>query len=231
MDELLPSSNPFAIANLRLPERGDLSFRVPLPRHAKREPFIKGPISYHWITSACQLPGIGLHISMTYRLHNKLFPSSRARHWGVKDMAEGLRVSLPAVRRGFRSAEQAGLIVVIREPGQKVRITISGGLETVYNSKHRALRGPIPWSWWLPASRLPGRSLQVAALCWTVAGWERSAKFEIPPKIMAEFGISRPSMPRGLAALEGAGLIAVVRRPGLSPVVTILEPPDTRSDP
>jgi hypothetical protein len=87
----------------------------------------------------------------------------------------------------------------------------------------RPLYGPIPWSWWLPASRLPGRSLQVGAVCWLLAGWERSAEFELALNDWAEFGLSRFSDSRGLDTLDGARLVSTVRRPGRSPVVTILD--------
>ena len=57
-----------------------------------------------------------------------------------------------------------------------------------------------------------------------MAGWERSAEFELAMGDWAEFGLSRFSASRGLDALEGAGLVSVARRPGLSPIVSILDP-------
>jgi hypothetical protein len=85
------------------------------------------------------------------------------------------------------------------------------------------LYGPIPWSWWLPASRLPGKSLQVGAVCWLLAGWSRSAKFDLALDNWAEFGLSRFSASRGLDTLERPGLVSTIRHPGRSPVVTILD--------
>jgi hypothetical protein len=72
------------------------------------------------------------------------------------------------------------------------------------------------------ASRLPGRSLQVGTVCWLLAGWSRSAKIEPALENWSEFGLSRFSTSRGLATLEGAGLVSVSRRPGQSPIVTIV---------
>jgi hypothetical protein len=54
-----------------------------------------------------------------------------------------------------------------------------------------------------------------------LAGWERSADFELALDDWAEFGLSRFSASRGLDALQGAGLVAADRRPGLSAVVSI----------
>jgi hypothetical protein len=87
----------------------------------------------------------------------------------------------------------------------------------------RPLFGPIPWSWWLPASRLPGRSLQVGAVCSLLAGWSRSAEFELALDCWAEFGLSRYSAHGGLDGLERIGLVSVGRTPSRSPVVTILD--------
>jgi hypothetical protein len=75
-------------------------------------------------------------------------------------------------------------------------------------------------------SRPPGsreKTLQVASVCWHLAGWNRSAEFELPLDDWAEFGLSRFSAARGLGELERAELITVRRMPGRSPVVTILD--------
>jgi hypothetical protein len=142
----------------------------------------------------------------------------------LPDVAKGLRISDDSVRRGLNAAELAGLLSVSREPGCKLAVSIRESPEPEAGPKRRPLYGPIPWAWWLPASRLPGKSLQVAAVCWLLAGWERSAEFELALGDWAEFGLSRFSASRGLDTLEGAGLVAVARRPGLSPVVSIRDP-------
>jgi hypothetical protein len=72
-------------------------------------------------------------------------------------------------------------------------------------------------------SRLPGKSLQVGAVCWDMACWERSAEFELALNAWAEFGLSRYSASRGLDTLERAGLVSVGRMPGRPPVVTIMD--------
>jgi hypothetical protein len=46
---------------------GNLSVRKRPPRHRPGDPFIKGPIPFTWIASACRLPGSGLHVAMACR--------------------------------------------------------------------------------------------------------------------------------------------------------------------
>jgi hypothetical protein len=67
-------------------------------------------------------------------------------------------------------------------------------------------------------------SLQVGAVCWLLAEWDRSAVFELALDECAEFGLSRFSASRGLDTLEVAGLVSAARRPGRSPVVLIGDP-------
>jgi hypothetical protein len=227
-DIIGPDFDPFSLEALRLPMIGDVIVRRRPPHHRPGDPFIKGPIPFGWIASACRLPGIGLHVAMAYRLHGERFGLAHGRHWGIGDSAGGLHVSRHTARRGFHAAERAGLISVVRRPGCKPRVTILDLPRT--GPGHPPLYGPIPWAWWLPASRLPGKSLQVAAVCWLLGGLGRSADFELSLDLWpgltdwAEFGLSRFSASRGLDALESAGLVSVVRRPGRPPVVSILEP-------
>jgi hypothetical protein len=61
------------------------------------------------------------------------------------------------------------------------------------------------------------------SVCWLLAGWNRSAEFELAFDDWAEFGLSRFSASRGLAELERAELVSVGRMPGRSPVVTMLD--------
>ena len=143
--------------------------------------------------------------------------------WGLDAIAKGLRNSVPSTRRGFHAAELAGLLAVEREPGCKLAVSVLDLPELEAGPKRRPLYGPIPWSWWLPASRLPGKSLQVASVCWLLAGWRQSADFELALDGWAEFGLSRFSASRGLDALERAELVTVGRRSGRPNAVTILE--------
>jgi hypothetical protein len=208
---------------LRLPAEkvGNLESSRRPPRHRPGEPFIKGPIPYAWIASACRLPAAGLRVAMAFRFLCCRFRSEN--RWGPDTIARGLRISDDSVRRGLHSAELAGLLAVEREPGCKLAVSVLDLPEPEAGPKRRPLYGPIPWSWWLPASRLPGKTLQVASVGWLLAGWNRSAEFELALEDWAEFGLSRFSASRGLDELERAELVSVRRMPGRSPVVTILD--------
>jgi hypothetical protein len=143
----------------------------------------------------------------------------RPNRWGLAAIAKGLRISERSARRGLHAAELAGLLAVVREPGCKLAVSILD----LAGPGRRPLHGPIPWGWWLLASRLPGRSLHVGAVCWLLAGWGRSASFELALDGWADLRLSRFSASRGLDELEEAGLISVARMPGRSPIVAILD--------
>ena len=96
-----------------------------------------------------------------------------------------------STRRGFHTAEPAGLLAVERARDCSPAVSVLDLPEPEAGPKRRSLYGPIPWSWWLPVSRLPGRSLQVASVCWLLAGWIRSADFELVLDRWVDFGPSR----------------------------------------
>jgi DNA-binding transcriptional ArsR family regulator len=229
----LTESDAWDLEQLRLAAElvGDTEGRRRPPRHRPGDPFIKGPIPYVWLASASRLPGAGLQVAMVYRFYRSRFRFKRRRlRWGVPDVAKGLRISVRSTRRGLHAAELAGLLSASRKPGCKLAVSILDLPVPKAGPKRRPLYGPIPWSWWLPASRLPGKSLQVASVCWLLAGWCRSADFELALDGWAEFGLSRFSASRGLDELERAGLVSVTNRSGRSPVVTILELGLVRAD-
>ncbi|QDU21264.1 hypothetical protein [Urbifossiella limnaea] len=88
------------------------------------------------------------------------------------------------------------------------------------------LRGPIPMDWLTAAAALPGRALAVGLVVWFLAGCERRRTVAATLSRLAALGAgTRAAARRGLAALEAAGLVAVERHPGRSPVVTILDAP------
>jgi hypothetical protein len=146
---------------------GNLETRRRPPRHWPGDPFIKGPIPYAWIASACRLPGSGIRVAMACRFLCCRFRSEN--RWGLDAIAKGLRITSRSARRGLYSAELSGLLAVEREPGCKLVVSVPECRKLEAGSGRRPLYGPIPWSWWLPASRLPGRSLQVASVCWLLA--------------------------------------------------------------
>lgn len=83
------------------------------------------------------------------------------------------------------------------------------------------LKGPIPWSWLVAAGGAKGRALQVAIVLWLEVGMKRSATVRLPHQRLRDMGVDRHAARRGLAALEAAGLVAVERRNGASPIVTV----------
>jgi hypothetical protein len=218
--------DPWDLDGLRLPAGMTVEAmgRRRPPRHRPGDPFIKGPIPYAWIASACRLPGVGLHVAMAYRFYRSRFRfKRRGLNWSLPDVAKGLRISSDSARRALHAAELAGLLAVEREPGCKPTVSVLDLPVPKADPKRRPLQGPIPWSWWLPTSRLPGKTLQVGSVCWLLAGWNRSAEFELALDDWAEFGLSRFSRSRGLDELERSGLISVTRRLGRSPILKILD--------
>jgi hypothetical protein len=217
------SSDIWDLNQLRLPTElvGDLSGRRWPPRHRPGDPFIKGPIPHAWIAAACRLPGSGLSVAMALRFLCDRFRGEN--RWGLDAIAKGLRISRNSARRGLHEAELAKLFSVAREPGCKLSASVLELPKPKGGPVQRPLFGPIPWDWWLPASRLPGKSLQVASVGWLLAGWNRSNEFEMALDEWTEFGLSRFSAGRGLDELEQHGLVDVARRPGRSPVVSMLD--------
>jgi len=89
--------------------------------------------------------------------------------------------------------------------------------------KGKFLRGPIPLEWLKRAALLTGKALQISLCIWFLTGVNRNKTVKISYKLLQDFGVSRSSSYRGLKALENAGLIAVERQPGCSPLVTLKE--------
>jgi hypothetical protein len=145
----------------------------------------------------------------------------RENRWGLDVIARELRISQDSARRGLHAAELAGLLSAVREPGCKLSVSVSDLAEPEAGPATRPLYGPIPWAWWLPASFLPAKSLQVASVCWLLAGWERSEEFVVRSGEWAELGLSRFAVSRGLDHLDEAGLISVSKRSGRTPIVTL----------
>ncbi len=86
------------------------------------------------------------------------------------------------------------------------------------------LRGPIPWSWLVAAGQLKGHALQIGLVLWFEAGCRSSRTVRLRHSLAAQFGCHRDTVLRAVRELELAGLISVVRRPGRSLQVTLLDP-------
>jgi hypothetical protein len=85
------------------------------------------------------------------------------------------------------------------------------------------LKGPIPWNWLALAAKQPGRALHVGIALSFLAGLKRTGTVALSGRVLCELGLDRHAGYRGLAALEKAGLVSVVRHPGRLPVVTLRE--------
>jgi hypothetical protein len=87
------------------------------------------------------------------------------------------------------------------------------------------LKGPVPWDWLARAMALPGKALHVGLMLWLHSGManRRTVHFCLA-RAEAE-GIPTRTARRAVRALERAGLVSVVQRPGRGLEVTILDPP------
>ncbi len=99
-----------------------------------------------------------------------------------------------------------------------------------YAPKHKKgelfLCGPIPWNWLTFASNATGKgsALQVALGIWFLSGLNhKAATIKLTRKTLKQLGVERNAGYRGLRVLEESGLITVIRKPGSSPIVTIVE--------
>ncbi len=223
-----PAPNPFDPARLRLPARasGVVATRPRLPRHRRGEAFLRGPIPYAWVSTACRLPGSGLHVALGVRFLRGRY--GRIERWSIGEVAVGLGLSKSTTRRGLHAAEEAGLVIATREPGCKPSLAIDPTVRDGTPNRP-PLYGPIPASWLLPALKLLGPALQVAMACWLIAGRARAPAFELALGEWGELGLSRQAAARGLDSLCSAGLVSVSPRPGRSPVVMLVGqvPPPT----
>ncbi len=90
------------------------------------------------------------------------------------------------------------------------------------NRQQRFLKGPVPLHWLIAASQLPGKALAVGIAIWFRAGLTRSSSITLSSSHLALWGIDRSAKLRALNALEEASLIALERRNGKNPIITII---------
>jgi hypothetical protein len=118
-----------------------------------------------------------------------------------------------SAHRGDFIATGETMDVDINAPGRDSKSSVSSG---------RFLKGPIPWFWVTAAAALPGQALPVGLCLWRLVGAMRSDTVSFGNADLRPLGIDRAAKSRALRALERAGLIAVVHRPGRFPRVTVL---------
>ena len=107
---------------------------------------------------------------------------------------------------------------------------VPGGTKNVHRlSRHEMLMGPIPVGWLQSAARLPGRSLHAGLALWITATQARTRIVPLSNLDGGKLGCGRHQKYRALAWLEAAGLVAVQRQLGRSPIVTLLTGPSSPS--
>ncbi len=94
-------------------------------------------------------------------------------------------------------------------------------------NRREHLRGPIPLDWLSAAAHLPGKSLHVGIALWFVGGLQKSRIVPLSNITSLRFGLDRNAKYRALAWLEEAGLIAVERKLGRAPIVTLNDAPSS----
>jgi len=77
--------------------------------------------------------------------------------------------------------------------------------------------------WLARAARLPGKSLHLAIGLQHIASTQNCRQVVLSNLASRRFGLDRNAKYRALSWLEGARLVAVERRFGRSPLVTILD--------
>ena len=97
-----------------------------------------------------------------------------------------------------------------------------------YSTKESRIYGsyfvrPMPLDWVSRTIQLPGKAFHVGVIIWYQAGIQSSHSVRLSMKRLREFGISRWSAYRGLAALRSAGIIEIRNSVGRLPIITILD--------
>jgi len=170
-------------------------------------------------------------LSERYRQHRSGYGASRGfgakpPRVSVSELVELLGLGRTTTKAALRRAVGVGLIGVRRDPGRKLVLSLRN--LPADGPEPKPLRGPIPWAWWAAASLLPGPSLRVGAVCWLVAGRQRSAEFVLGSGDWSELGLSRFAVWRGLGNLNEAGLVSVTRLSGRPSIVHLR---NARNDP
>ena len=108
-------------------------------------------------------------------------------------------------------------------PVKRLQLNHASGKLAEAPKKDLFLRGPIPLEWLASAAKLPGKTLNVAlALRW-LHGMSEGKPFKLTQKALDLLNVSRETAGDCLVRLEQQGLIQVVRKPGRSPVISILD--------
>ena len=87
------------------------------------------------------------------------------------------------------------------------------------------LKGPVPLNWLAAAAALPGKTLHVGIAIWLAYGVLKKRRFPFTPKWHQRFSIGPRALRQSLQRLQAANLVRIERRPGSSPIITLLDTP------
>jgi DNA-binding transcriptional ArsR family regulator len=152
----------------------------------------------------------------------------------TRDDLEPFGVSRASKSRALKALQGAGLVEVAGRKGKEPLVTVVCPSVTLpgWWVEGEFIRGPLPLRWWGPACRVgEGSSIPAVALAvWFQVGVKRTRENLKLTNVMAgRFGVSPDAKRRALEALEGARLVLVNRRGRKSPLVTIIDPGETRA--
>ena len=93
------------------------------PRQSKvTEYFLKGPIPISWLQAAAKLPGKAYVVGTVLWWHHGMNQGSSVRV--TRRSLERFSISEDAYRDGLHRLERAGLVSVMRRPGQRAEVHI-----------------------------------------------------------------------------------------------------------
>ena len=81
----------------------------------------------------------------------------------------------------------------------------------------------IPLDWMATAADLPGKCVHVGLLLWYESGLTRDRTVKVTRTLLGRLQVKRDAGRRAINRLEAAGLVAVDRGVGRSPLVTIID--------
>ncbi len=110
-------------------------------------------------------------------------------------------------------------------PVRRLQLNAGTGALVVAPKKEPFLRGPIPLEWLAVAAKLPGKTLNVAIALWWRYGMAKGKSFKLTQTALRTMNVERDAANDGLTRLEQAGLIAVERKSGQRPTISILDLP------
>lgn len=100
----------------------DLGVTSQRKRSETTEYFLKGPIPLPWLEAAAKLPGKAYVLGNILWWHHGMSQGSSIKV--TKGSLERFAISEDAYRDGLKRLEDAGLVSVVRHPGQRAEVRI-----------------------------------------------------------------------------------------------------------